>query len=148
MVEVRKLFWDNPYLFKYCPDQVIRRCVPDDEIFSVISFCHSEACGGHFSSKKTSAKILQCGFYWPRLFKDVYEFCKTCPSCQKLGKITRRNMMPLNPILIIEIFDCWGIDFMGPFPPSFGYLYILVVVDYVSKWIEAIPCQKNDHKLF
>ena len=54
--------------------------------------------------------------------------------------------MPLNPILIIEIFDCWGIDFMGPFPPSFGYLYILVAVDYVSKWIEVVPCKTNDHK--
>jgi hypothetical protein len=55
-------------------------------------------------------------------------------------------MMPLNPILVIEIFDCWGIDFMGPFPPSFGFLYILVAVDYVSKWIEAIPSRNNDHK--
>ncbi|KAI5323286.1 hypothetical protein L3X38_032358 [Prunus dulcis] len=56
------------------------------------------------------------------------------------------NFDRLNPILIIKIFDCWGIDFMGHFPPSFGYLYILVAVDYVSKWIEAIPCRKNDHK--
>ena len=54
--------------------------------------------------------------------------------------------MPLNPILVIEIFDCWGIDFMGPFPPSFGNLYILVVVDYVSKWVEAVACKKNDHR--
>jgi hypothetical protein len=54
--------------------------------------------------------------------------------------------MSLNPILFIEIFDCWGIDFMGPFPPSFGFLYILVVADYVSKWIEAIPSRNNDHK--
>jgi hypothetical protein len=52
-------------------------------------------------------------------------------------------MMPLNPILVIEIFDCWGIDFMGP---PFGFLYILVVVDYVSKWIEAISSRNNDHK--
>lgn len=55
-------------------------------------------------------------------------------------------MMPLYPILVIEIFDCWGIDFMGPFPPSFGYLYILVAVDYVSKWVEAVACKKNDHR--
>ena len=54
--------------------------------------------------------------------------------------------MPLNPILPIEIFYCWGIDFMGPFPSSFGNLYILLAVDYVSKWVEAIPCQNNDHK--
>ena len=55
--------------------------------------------------------------------------------------------MPLTPILIIEIFDCWGIDFMGPFPPSCGYLYILLFVDYVSKWVETIPTRTNDHKV-
>ena len=55
--------------------------------------------------------------------------------------------MPLTPILIIEIFDCWGIDFMLPFPPSCGYLYILLSVDYVSKWVEAIPTRTNDHKV-
>jgi len=46
--------------------------------------------------------------------------------------------MPLNTILEVEIFDVWGIDFMGPFPSSFGNHYILVAVDYVYKWIEAI----------
>ena len=56
-------------------------------------------------------------------------------------------MMPLNPILEIELFDVWGIDFMGPFPNSFGYQYILVAVDYVSKWVEAIPCKTNDNKI-
>uniref|UniRef100_A0A2N9IY26 Integrase catalytic domain-containing protein n=1 Tax=Fagus sylvatica TaxID=28930 RepID=A0A2N9IY26_FAGSY len=71
---------------------------------------------------------------------------RTCERCQKLGAISRRNMMPLNPILVIEIFDCWGIDFMGPFPPSFGNLYILVAVDYVSKWVEAVACKRNDHR--
>ena len=93
-----------------------------------------------FSIRKTTVKILQCGFYWPTLFKDTNEFCRSCERCQKLGSISRRHMMLLNPILVVEIFDCWGIDFMGPFPPSFGYLYILLAVDYVSKWVEAIPC--------
>uniref|UniRef100_A0A2N9GYX5 RNA-directed DNA polymerase n=1 Tax=Fagus sylvatica TaxID=28930 RepID=A0A2N9GYX5_FAGSY len=146
LVEVRNFYWDDPNLFKYCPDQIIRRCVPNDEVISVLKFCHSEACGGHFSIKKTAAKILQCGFYWPTLFKDTNNFCRSCERCQKLGAISRRNMMPLNPILVIEIFDCWGIDFMGPFPPSFGYLYILVAVDYVSKWVEAVACKNNDHR--
>jgi hypothetical protein len=146
LVEVRNFYWDDPNLFKYCPDQIIRRCVPNNEVISVLKFCHSEACGGHFSIKKTAAKILQCGFYWPTLFKDTNNFCRSCERCQKLGAISRRNMMPLNPILVIEIFDCWGIDFMGPFPPSFGYLYILVAVDYVSKWVEAVACKNNDHR--
>ena len=132
-------------MFKYCADQIVR-CIPDNEISSVINFCYSKACSGHFSSRNVAAKILQCGFYWPTIFKDTYEFCKTCENCQKLGSITKRNMMPLNPILEIEIFDCWGIDFMGPFPPSFGFVYILVAVDYVSKWIEAMSCRNNDSK--
>ena len=93
------------------------------------------------------AKILQSGFYWPTIFKDTYEFCKTCENCQKLESITKRNMMPLNHILEIEIFDCWGIDFMGPFPPSFGFVYILVAVDYVLKWIEAMSFRNNDSKI-
>ncbi|XP_042479737.1 uncharacterized protein LOC122060691, partial [Macadamia integrifolia] len=105
------------------------------------------ACGGHFGTKKTAAKVLQCGFYWLTLFRDAFDFCKACPSCQSFGRINKRNMMPLNPILVVEIFDVWGIDFMGPFPNSFGNLYILLPVDYVSKWIEAIPCKSNDHKV-
>ena len=55
--------------------------------------------------------------------------------------------MPLSPILPCELFDVWGIDFIGPFPPSFGYHYILVAVDYVSKWVEAIPARINDHRV-
>ncbi|XP_060972185.1 uncharacterized protein LOC133038143 [Cannabis sativa] len=55
--------------------------------------------------------------------------------------------MPLNCILEVELFDVWGIDFMGPFPPSFGNLYILVVVDYVSNWVEAIASPTNDAKV-
>ena len=65
---------------------------------------------------------------------------------KKLGSISKHHMMSLNPILVIEIFDYWGIDFMGPCPSSFVFLYILVAVDYVSKWIEAIPSRNNDHK--
>ena len=55
-------------------------------------------------------------------------------------------MMPLNPILVVELFDVWGIDFMGPFPTSFGSTYILMGVDYVSKWVKAMPCRTADHK--
>ncbi|XP_024044701.1 uncharacterized protein LOC107174952 [Citrus sinensis] len=69
------------------------------------------------------------------------------PWCQRMGSISKRNMMPLNPILVVEIFDVWGIDFMGHFPPSCGYQYILVAVDYVSKWVEATPCKTNDHRV-
>ena len=52
--------------------------------------------------------------------------------------------MPLQGILVVQLFDVWGIDFMGPFPSSFGNLYIILAVDYVSKWVEAAACPKNN----
>ncbi|RVW77743.1 hypothetical protein CK203_050325 [Vitis vinifera] len=55
--------------------------------------------------------------------------------------------MPMNLILIVDLFYVWGIDFMGPFPMSFGNSYILVGLDYVSKWVEAIPCKHNDNRV-
>ena len=60
-----------------------------------------------------------------------------------MGNISRRNEMPLQGILVVLIFYVWGLDFMGPFPSSFGNLYILLAVDYVSKWVEAIACPGN-----
>ena len=62
------------------------------EIDSVLTFCHTYACGGHFSIKKTIAKILQCVFYWPTLFKDTNEFCRSCERCQNLGSLSRRHI--------------------------------------------------------
>ena len=106
LVNIKKYYFDDPYLFKYYPNQLMRRCVSNDDQIGVLTFCHSEACGGHFSTRKMVNKILQIGFYWPTLFKDCFDFCKTCTPCQQLAGVTKRNMMPLTPILIIEIFDC------------------------------------------
>ncbi|RVW23034.1 Retrovirus-related Pol polyprotein from transposon 17.6 [Vitis vinifera] len=145
--KVHAYYWEESFLFKYCADQIIRKCVPEQEKHGILSHCHENACGGHFASQKTAMRVLQSGFWWPSLFKDAHEVSKGCDKCQRLGKLSRRNMMPLNPILIVDLFDVWGIDFMGPFPMSFGLSYILVGVDYVSKWVEAIPCRTNDHKV-
>ena len=90
-------------------------------------------------------KVLQSGFYWPFLFKDAHTICKECDKCQRLGKISHHHMMHLNPILVVDLFDFWGIDSMGPFPSSFRYVYIFVGVDYVSKWVEAVLCRASDH---
>ncbi|CAA7045985.1 unnamed protein product [Microthlaspi erraticum] len=82
------------------------------------------------------------------LQEDAADYIAKCDPCQRKGGITKTDEMPLNPILEVEIFDVWGIDFMGPFKPSSnGHNYILVAVDYVSKWIEAIPCPTCDAKM-
>ena len=68
----------------------------------------------------------------------------TRDKCQRMGSISKRDELPMQTILEVELFDIWGMDFMGPFPSSFSNLYILLDVDYVSKWVEAIPTRTND----
>ena len=145
--DAKYFVWDDPYLWKHCAEKVIRRCVPENEIIPILTFCHSYACGGHFGAKRWARKVLECGFYWLSLFQDSYSFCKSCEHCQKIGNISQRNEMPQTPILFCEIFYVWGIDFMGPFLVSFSYVYILLVVDYVSKWVEAKATRIDDSKV-
>ena len=106
--------------------------------------CQASPYGGHFAGDKTAQKILQSGFYWPTLFKDYFEWVKHCDNFQRMANISRRNEMPLQGILVVQIFYVWGIDFMGPFPSLFGNIYILLAVDYVSKWVKASSCPIND----
>ena len=113
----------------------------------VLERCHASPYGGHHGGERTAQKILQSGFFWPSIFKDAHAFVKSCDQCQRMGTIVKRHEIPLNNILKVEVFDVWGIDFMGPFPKSNGNLYILVAVDYVSKWVEAAALPTNESKV-
>ena len=144
---LKHYYWEEPILYRHCADKVIRRCVPEDEMHSILNHCHTLPCGGHFGGQRTAAKVLQSGFYWPSSFKDAHRFVSTCDKCQRMGNISRNDEPPMHPILEVELFDLWGIDFMGPFPASYNNLYILLAVDYVSKWVEAIPTRTNDAKV-
>ena len=145
--DIKHYLWEEPFLFKVCADGMIRRCVPEEEYGSILHHCHDRESGGHFGATRTAAKVLQSGFYWPTLFKDAHRYVSACHQCQKTGNISRKHEMPMNYILVCDIFDVWGIDFMGPFPKSFGNEYILVAVDYVSKWVEAVALPTNDARV-
>ena len=145
--ELKHYFWEEPFLFRVCADQVIRRCVTEQEGQEILKHYHTGPTGGHYSVNRTAHKVLESGFYWPTIFKDSFNFVKTCDRCQRVGNMSKRDEMPQNFILECEIFDVWGIDFMGPFPNSFGNKYILVAVDYVSKWVEAQALPTNDARV-
>ncbi|KAH0723372.1 hypothetical protein KY285_005833 [Solanum tuberosum] len=108
-------------------DRVVRKCIPEYEVHKVLESCHASPYRGHHEGECTAHK--------------------GCDKCQRLGTILRRHKMPLSNILEVEIFDVWDIDFMGPFPPSSGNQYILVVVDYVSKSVEAVAFPSNDSRV-
>ena len=83
--------WEEPILYKHCADQVIKRCVPEEEIGRILSHCHTLPCGGHFGGQRTTTKVLQSGFYWPTFFKDAHHFVASYDKCQRMGSISKQD---------------------------------------------------------
>ncbi|XP_052621829.1 uncharacterized protein LOC128127387 [Lactuca sativa] len=78
---------------------------------------------------------------------NAAQYVKECDACQRAGNISSRSEMPQHSIQVCKVFNVWGIDLMGPFPMSKGNKYILVAVDYVSKWAEAQALPTNDARV-
>lgn len=130
--------WISGYLFHTGLDQEIRRCIREDDVYDILKACHDGPCGGHFADKRTTHKVLRMGYYWPSLFKDEKKYVQACDSCQRMGQPNHRDEMPLNPQVILEPFERWALDFIGPINPlSNQRVYILVCTDYMTKWVEA-----------
>ncbi|GJW67918.1 reverse transcriptase domain-containing protein [Tanacetum coccineum] len=145
--DIRHYFWDDPYLFRICTDQIIRRCVNGKEAMNILEACHHGPTRGHHGPNYTTKKVFDSAFFWPIIYRDAHDMVKHCDACQRQGKISKKDEIPQNSIQICEIFDIWGIDFMGLFLSSRGNKYILVDVDYVSKWVETKALPTNDARV-
>ncbi|GKA66718.1 reverse transcriptase domain-containing protein [Tanacetum coccineum] len=71
--DVKHYFWDDPYLFKICADQMIRRCVAGQEAVDILTACHSGPIGGHYGANYTAKKVFDSGFYWPTIYRDAHD---------------------------------------------------------------------------
>nr|GEY78058.1 reverse transcriptase domain-containing protein [Tanacetum cinerariifolium] len=145
--DVKQYFWDDPFLFKICADQVIRRCVHGQEAIDILKACHNGPTGGHHGPNYTSKKVFDFRFYWPTIYRDAQDMVKSCDACQRQGKISQRDEMPQNSIQVCEIFNVWGIDFIGPFSCLRGNKYIHMAVNYLSKWVEAKSLPTKDARV-
>ena len=105
VVQSANYSWVGNDIFHTSPDLIIRRCVQEDEMEYILRACHNGPCDGHFSDKCTAYKILHSGYYWPSIFKDAAKYVKGCDSCQRMGRPTSADEMPLQPKVMIEPFE-------------------------------------------
>ncbi|GJX70230.1 reverse transcriptase domain-containing protein [Tanacetum coccineum] len=142
-----KFSLETLHMVTFRGDSMIWRCVHGKEALDILEACHNGPTKGHHGANLTAKKVFDAGFFWPTIYKDAHELVKNYDSCQRQGKIAQRDEMPQNSIQVCEIFDVWGIDFMGSFPSSRGNKYILVAVDYLSKWVKAKALPTNDARV-
>jgi len=103
--DIGKYFWDESYLYRVCAENIIRRCVPEAEMLSILEACHSSLVGGHHGGSRTARKILKSGYYWPTTHQDAVDLVKSYDVCQRQGAISRRDELRMTPILELELFD-------------------------------------------
>ena len=120
-------------------DHIEQLLIPTTHISRVLYLAHTHQLGAHLGVTKTYDRIV-ARFYWPGIKKAVEDFCRSCPECQRTApKSFQRN--PLIPLPIIDVpFARIAMDIVGPLPKSSrGHRYILVILDYATRYPEAIP---------
>ena len=118
--------------------------VPKELRRQVMSVNHESAFSGHLGAKKTEVRILP-NFFWPGLRQDVIRFCRSCDVCQRTVKRGSVKKVPLGSMPLIDTpFKRVAVDIVGPIaPPSeAGHRYILTLVDYATRYPEAVPLKK------
>ena len=103
--DLKYYFWDDPFLFKVCADQIIRCCVLHDEGLKILFHCHNRPTGGYYNVNRMAEKVLEGGFYWPSIFRDAHEYVVVCDKCQRTGNISKRDEMLQKYIFECEVFD-------------------------------------------
>nr|XP_009390432.1 PREDICTED: uncharacterized protein LOC103976831 [Musa acuminata subsp. malaccensis] len=128
------------WLYKRSFTYPLLRCLEPDEVRTVLAEVHEGIRGEHIGGRTLAHKILSKGYYRPTMCRDAKVYVQQCSSCQEHARAPRQPAVPLTPIDCAWSFAQWGLDLLGPFPPASGQRkYIIVGVDYFTKWVKAEP---------
>ena len=120
---------------------ILLNCFLKEEADKVLEEFHAGDSGGNLYWKTTADKIFRASFYWPTLFADVKKYVTSCHKCQIIEGKKKLLPLPLKPVSTEMAFQQWGLNFIGEIhPPSLAqHKWILIAMDYFTKWIEVIP---------
>ncbi|XP_077229834.1 uncharacterized protein LOC143862648 [Tasmannia lanceolata] len=134
---------DGETLYKRSYTLPYLKCLRPSDALLALQETHEGICGEHLGGKALAIKILLRGLYWPTLRKDALSLVKKCEKCQKFSPAVHQPPVPMAPIISPLPFAVWGMDILGPFPPaSGGREFVVVAIDYFTKWVEAEPLAK------
>nr|KYP54649.1 Retrovirus-related Pol polyprotein from transposon 297 family [Cajanus cajan] len=130
-------------LFKRGISIPLLKCLTISQAAYVVKEIHHGVCGMHSGARSMAARVLRAGYYWPTLKSDCQNYIQKCKECQQFGNAHRQPPEALHHMMAAWPFSQWGMDILGPFPPAKGQLkFLLVAIDYFTKWIEACPLAK------
>ncbi|RDX93898.1 Gypsy retrotransposon integrase-like protein 1, partial [Mucuna pruriens] len=116
------------------------RCIEGEEARYMIKEVHEGLCSSHIGGWALASKIARAGYYWPTLKEDCMDYVRRCDKCQRFIEVGNAPPKQLHAITSPWPFHKWGVDILGPFPPAPGQVkYLIVAIDYFTKWIEAEP---------
>ena len=127
-------------LYKISFNGILLRCLLSEDIDTALEHAHGGACGGHFNGRSIFWKLIKMGYWWPTMEHDCYEHVKKCEQYQRHAHLELTPTKDLNYVSSPWPFSMWALDFMGVInpPSSEGHKFILVAIEYYTKWVEAI----------
>ncbi|KAJ0489324.1 putative nucleotidyltransferase, Ribonuclease H [Helianthus annuus] len=142
-IKARQYVLQGEILYKKGYLAPLLRCVGPEQSKYLVKEVHEGICGAHFGARSVVAKLMNLGYFWPSIHRDTVEQLKKCDACQIHSPIPKSPKHDLVPITSAWPFHKWGMDIVGPFPPSKGGVkFLLVAIDYFSKWPEVKPLAK------
>jgi hypothetical protein len=126
------------------PGGILLNCLLEEDTERDIKEFHKGDCGGNHYWNTTTHKILRVGFYWPKIFANVYKEVSNFHECQIFDGKRKLQPLALKPILVEALFMQWGMDFIGDIhlSSSSHHRWILTTMDYFTKWIEVVPTRQ------